>query len=130
MFRVRVLFWISGVLGMAASVCAGTFTNPIVANGADPWVTYRNGYYYFTDTTGVNVQISISTQMAGTNGIGAVPVSLIYNPPAPFNQDVWAPEIHYLQGKFYIYYAADDGTNADHRVFVAEQQTGTMSFAY
>lgn len=36
----------------AARLLAGTFTNPVIANGADPWVLYLNGYYYFTDTTG------------------------------------------------------------------------------
>lgn len=109
---------------------AGSFTNPIISSGADPWVTYLNGYYYFTDTTGYNVEVSTATRMAGTNGIGGVPAVTVFTPPAPFNQDVWAPEIHYLQGKFYIYYAADDGTNADHRIFVAEQVPGTMSFTY
>jgi GH43 family beta-xylosidase len=114
----------------AAGARAGTFTNPIITNGADPWVTYLNGYYYFTDTTGFNVEVRTATRLAGTNGIGGVQAVTVFTPPAPYNQDVWAPEIHYLQGRFYIYYAADDGTNADHRVFVAEQTPGAMSFTY
>jgi GH43 family beta-xylosidase len=99
---------------------AETFTNPIIGNGADPWITYRNGYYYLTYTTGSNVQIHRANRLAGTNGIGQASVSTIFYPPSPFNQNVWAPELHFLGGKAYLYYAADDGNNANHRMFVAQ----------
>jgi hypothetical protein len=33
------------------------FQNPIMDNGADPWVTYYKGNYYMTMTTGDNVTI-------------------------------------------------------------------------
>ncbi|MGZ5530109.1 MAG: hypothetical protein ACXWJB_15645, partial [Limisphaerales bacterium] len=52
------------------SLFAGTFVNPVLSDGADPWVIYENGYYYFTDTTGGSVKISKATRLAGTNGIG------------------------------------------------------------
>jgi GH43 family beta-xylosidase len=68
--------------------------------------------------------------MAGTNGIGAAVPALVFIPPAPDNQDVWAPEIHLIQGVAYIYYAADDGNNANHRMFVAQQIGQTFGFAY
>jgi GH43 family beta-xylosidase len=29
-----------------------TFTNPILPSGADPWVTWKDGYYYYTNTVG------------------------------------------------------------------------------
>ena len=32
----------------------------------------------------------------------------------------WAPEIHYLQGKWYAYFAADSGNNFNHRIYVLE----------
>ena len=54
----------------------------------------------------------------------------VFSPPWPYNSDVWAPELHFIQGKAYIYYAADNGTNANHRMFVAEQISPTNSFAY
>jgi GH43 family beta-xylosidase len=118
------------VLGLAAGARAGTFTNPIISDGADPWALYLNGYYYLTDTTGLDVKVRTATRLAGTNGIGSVGVGTVFTPPAPYNQDVWAPEMHYLQGKTYIYYAADDGTNAHHRMFAAEQVPGTLSFNF
>jgi GH43 family beta-xylosidase len=117
-------FWVS------ASVLGGTFTNPIISDGADPWILFNNGQYYFTDTTGTGVYVREATRLAGTNGIGSVASVKVFSPPAPYNQDVWAPEIHVIQGVTYIYYAADDGTNADHRVFVAQQVGQSDTFTY
>ena len=37
-----------------------------------PWVIFNNGYYYFTDTTGLGVDVRQATRLAGTNGIGSV----------------------------------------------------------
>jgi GH43 family beta-xylosidase len=108
----------------------GTFTNPIVSNGADPWVVFQNGYYYFTDTTGWDVEVRRSTRLAGTNGIGNAVLVSTFVPPAPYNQDVWAPELHTIQGTNYIYYAADDGANSHHRMFAAVQHGQTATFDF
>jgi GH43 family beta-xylosidase len=32
---------------------------------------------------------------------------------------LWAPEIFYLRGNWYMYYALDDGDNANHRMYVS-----------
>ena len=52
----------------------------------------------------------------------AAPKKVVWTPPAsgPYSHDIWAPEIHYLQGKWYIYFAADAGTNQTHRIWVVE----------
>lgn len=105
----------------------GTFTNPIVGSGADPWVTFQNGYYYFTKTTGGNVQVRRATRLAGTNGLGNATLLSTFTPPAPYNKEVWAPEIHFIQGTAYIYFAADDGTNANHRMYAAVQHGASMT---
>ena len=115
-------------LWMTASVLGGTFTNPIISDGADPWAIFQNGYYYLTDTTGTGIYVRQATRLAGTNGIGSVSPVKVFSPPAPYNQDVWAPELHILQGVSYIYYAADNGTNANHRMFVAQQVGQSTNF--
>ena len=122
----RVVFC---ALCSAASLSGATFTNPIISAGADPWIAYKDGYYYLTHTTGWNVRVRRAARLAGTNGIGVAAQVTVFTPPAPYNWNVWAPELHFIQGKAYIYYAADDGDNANHRMFVAEQ-TGPTSFAY
>jgi GH43 family beta-xylosidase len=127
-FTVSALCWI--VANTTPLPAVETFTNPIIPNGADPWIVYRAGYYYLTYTTGSNVQIHRATRLAGTNGIGPSAIVAAFYPPAPFNQNVWAPELHFLQGKAYLYYAADDGLNADHRMFAAESASTGPTFSF
>ena len=47
---------------------------------------------------------------------------VVWTPPAtgPYSHDIWAPELHYLRGKWYIYFAADAGTNQSHRIWVIQ----------
>jgi GH43 family beta-xylosidase len=51
----------------------------------------------------------------------ATPVT-IWTPPktGAYSKDIWAPEIHYLRKKWYVYFAADNGANETHRIYVLE----------
>lgn len=40
----------------------------------------------------------------------------------PCSHAVWAPELHLLNGKWYIYFAADNGRNENHRMWVLESE--------
>jgi GH43 family beta-xylosidase len=123
-----------GLLLVGCALCApilvfgGTFTNPIISNGADPWAIYHDGYYYLTVTTGTDIKVRRATRLTGTSGIGAVSPVRVFTPPAPNTNGIWAPELHFIQGKGYLYYAADNGTNENHRMFVAEQVGQSLTF--
>jgi len=39
--------------------------------------------------------------------------------------NLWAPEIHFLRNDYYIYFALDDGDNANHRTFVIKALDNT-----
>ena len=43
-----------------------------------------------------------------------------YEPAPAYSQETWAPELQLINGRWYIYYAASNGTNANHRMFVLE----------
>lgn len=74
-----------------------------------------------TYTTGNNVQVTRSSNLAQWSASGTV----VYTPPSPYG-DVWAPELHYIQGAFYIYVAMDkNGNNADHRMYVLKGRSTT-----
>jgi hypothetical protein len=47
LFSLFLLLYISCV-----SQSSSTFTNPLLASGADPWSIYKDGYYYYTNTRG------------------------------------------------------------------------------
>lgn len=36
---------------------------------------------------------------------------------------VWAPELHQVKGSWYVYYAASDGDNRNHRMYVTDSKT-------
>ena len=107
-------------------VCAGDgpgqrlvrdFFNVVAPDGADPWVVKQpDGWYYATVTTGMNVTLTRSKTISG---LGAGERKVVYWPP-PQTRNLWAPEIHQIGGKWYVYVAADDGDNANHRMFVLE----------
>src|SRR3954447_1959582 len=94
-------------------------TNPLLPSGPDPWITSRDGYYYFMNTTGRNLAIRKSRTIAD---LGRSEAKVVWNAPenGPYSRDVWAPELHFLRGKWYIYFAADAGKNESHRIWVLE----------
>ena len=101
---------------------AKTFTNPLLPAGADPWCIYKNGYYYYTNTTGRNITLWKTTSIAA---LKTAEKKVVFNPPltGPYSKELWAPEIHFLQGKWYIYFAADSGRNINHRLWVLENSS-------
>ncbi|GAB6926570.1 hypothetical protein JCM10914A_05530 [Paenibacillus sp. JCM 10914] len=90
------------------------FYNVVMQDGADPWVyKHTDGFYYFTKTTGGNVTIWKSAQLTT---IDAAPTTVVNTGCC----GIWAPELHYINGAWYIYYAKDDGDNVNHRMYVME----------
>ncbi|MGI8951576.1 MAG: glycoside hydrolase family 43 protein [Chitinophagaceae bacterium] len=96
-----------------------TFTNPLLSSGPDPWVIQKDTNYYFTNTFGNKIAIYKTSKMSELKNTSPI---TIFTPPTtgPYSKDIWAPEIHYLQNKWYVYFAADDGDNANHRIYVLE----------
>lgn len=104
-----------------------TFANPRY-NGADPWVVRRDDNYYLCQAGHggcLEVWRSRSLTDRGRRRV-------IWAPPARgWNRaQVWAPELHWLNGRWYIYYAASDGRNANHRMGVLESTGDDPQGAY
>ena len=99
-----------------------TFTNPLLPAGADPWCVYKDGFYYYTHTTGKNITVWKTKSIAG---LATAQKKIIFIPPVtgPYSKELWAPEIHFLQGKWYVYFAADSGNNIQHRLWVLENSS-------
>lgn len=95
------------------------FKNPLLSGGADPWVVQKDGFYYYMHTTGGNITIRKTASMSALRDAAA---TVVWTPPTgqPYSRNLWAPEMHFLDGKWYIYFAADDGADANHRMHVLE----------
>ncbi|KHJ38001.1 extracellular exo-alpha-(1-_5)-L-arabinofuranosidase [Pedobacter glucosidilyticus] len=98
---------------------AQTFTNPLLEAGADPWSIYKDGYYYYTHTLQDSIVIWKTKNLSE---LKTAERKTIFVPPAGTNysKEIWAPEIHFIEGKWYVYFAADDGNNQNHRMYVLE----------
>ena len=99
-----------------------SFMNPIKNSGADPWIIAKDGFYYFTHTTGRNLVLYRTKDFAG---LQTEQPSIVWEPPqgTAFSKDVWAPELHFIKGSWYIYFAADDGKNETHRIYVLQNKS-------
>jgi GH43 family beta-xylosidase len=96
-----------------------TYTNPLLPSGPDPYSCYKDGYYYYTHTMGNRLDLWKTKDITD---LRHAEHKTIYTPPAgtEWSRDLWAPEIMFLDGKWYAYYAADGGNNKGHRLYVLE----------
>lgn len=104
-----------------------TFVNPVY-EGADPWVTQHEGFYYYCRSED-DLAISVSKSDRLTDpGVKRVVWSC---PRRGWNSaQLWAPELHHISGKWYIYYAASNGKNENHRAGVLEAVTNDPQGKY
>lgn len=98
---------------------ANTFTNPLLPSGPDPWIIKSGSVYYYTHTLGNRVALwktSKVSELKNTNP------QTIWSAPANGvnSKNVWAPELHNLDGKWYVYYTAGSGPNNTQRLYVLE----------
>lgn len=101
---------------------SGTFTNPLLPQGADPFSFYKDGYYYYMHTAGSRLELRKTKSIAD---LASAEKKVIFDPPPgkAWSRELWAPEIHFLRGRWYVYFAADDGDNINHRMFVLENRS-------
>ncbi len=96
--------------------------NPVIAKGADPYCVEKDGVFYYCWSGGGGVKVSKADSLDKISTSGG---SLVWKPESGkmWSSDIWAPELHYVQGNWYIYVAADDGENANHRMYVMKGTT-------
>ncbi len=108
--------WLLLVPALAAQ---STLVNPLLPSGPDPWITSKNGFYYYMNTTGSSLVIWKTRSIAT---LATAEKKVVWRAPAsgPYSRDIWAPELHFLRGRWYIYFAADAGRNESHRIWALE----------
>ncbi|WP_213013846.1 family 43 glycosylhydrolase, partial [Paractinoplanes toevensis] len=83
---------------------------PLISQRADPFITPRtNGKYYFTGSVPEYDRLVVrgATTIAG---LPAAEEKVIWRRPATGKMagHIWAPELHRIDGRWYIYFAAGD----------------------
>ena len=102
-----------------SSPSSGTFTDPLLPTGPDPWVVMWNGFYVYSNTSATNL---VLRKTAEITDLRHAERRVVWTPEPghPWSNELWAPELHRWDDKWYIYFAADAGDNASHRLYVVE----------
>ena len=88
------------------------YNTPFISQRADPYVCKVNGEYYFTASVPEYDRIVLRKSRT-LDGLAKVPEIVVWkkHEKGIMSNHMWAPELHFLQEKWYIYYAggeADD----------------------
>jgi GH43 family beta-xylosidase len=90
---------------------------------ADPYVIWDKGIYYMTFTADGN-RVEVWSADSLFNFEERCTKTVLWRPPpdTPYTGDVWAPEIHNLNGNWWVYFAADDPKhgNKSHRTYMLQ----------
>lgn len=132
LYAVLALALIAGGLPAQRPVAAAaTFSNPVATNRSDPHILSYGGKYYYTSTDGCAGGYICVWESATLTGLGSATRFTVFRIPAcpaANCNEVWAPEIHAINGGFYIYYTA--GAGDAHRIFALKATTSSPTGAY
>ncbi|MEV5613689.1 glycoside hydrolase family 43 protein [Streptomyces sp. NPDC052225] len=106
-----------------AEAAAARYRNPLVEQRADPHIhRHTDGHYYFTATAPEYDRI-ILRRSRTLHGLTGAAESVIWTKHAtgPMGAHIWAPEIHHIDGAWYIYFASAPAESVwDIRIWVLE----------
>lgn len=120
--RKTVLFTVVLLCAVQMTAQVKTFTNPLLSSGADPWCIQKDGYYYYTNSTGSNITLWKTKNIID---LKSAEKKVVWTPPPGkmWSKELWAPELHFINHKWYVYFAADDGVNDHHHIYVLENSS-------
>lgn len=87
---------------------APEFANPLVRQRADPHVVlHTDGYYYFTATVPEYDRIELR-RARSLDELGKAEARVVWRKhvSGPMSAHIWAPELHFIDGKWYLYFTA------------------------
>nr|WKN37457.1 glycoside hydrolase family 43 protein [Tunicatimonas sp. TK19036] len=105
------------------------FTNPLLEKGQDPWVMQDGQYYYYCFSAKGAIGVQKVKQLTD---IRSADTLVVWTPPANtmYSKELWAPELHKINNRWYVYVAADDGQNKNHRMHVLASKGLTIESGF
>ncbi len=86
--------------------------------GQDPWVVPYQGSLLLAQAAGGNRRLVIK-RFRDLQHIEHNVETVIWTPSGPTRhlRQVWAPELHNIEGRWYVYFSATDGRFGGHRTY-------------
>jgi GH43 family beta-xylosidase len=82
---------------------------PLIPNRADPHISLHDGWYYFTASVPEYDRLELRRSKTIAGLATAQPVDVWHkHDTGPQSFHVWAPELHRIDGAWYLYYAAGE----------------------
>ncbi len=106
------------------------YTNPLIEQRADPFIyKHDDGYYYFTASVPEYDRIELR-RATNIEGLREAKPEVIWRKreKGMLSANIWAPELHRMDGKWYVYFAAAHTTETDeglfdHRMYALENES-------
>ncbi|MEP6738715.1 MAG: glycoside hydrolase family 43 protein [Chryseolinea sp.] len=102
-----------------------SFTNPILEKGNDPWITQHDSLFYYCYSENKVIHVRANRYV---HAIREGKEIATWTPPPlqKYSAELWAPELHFICGFWYIYFASDDGLNDNHRMYVLKSHDSNI----
>ncbi|MGO4746050.1 glycoside hydrolase family 43 protein [Serratia quinivorans] len=104
-----------------------TYPNPLIEQRADPFILrHSDGYYYFTASVPEYDRLELR-RARSLKELSQAAATVVWRKPeqGPMSHLIWAPELHFIDGKWYLYFAAAHSPDIvdglfQHRMFALE----------
>lgn len=103
----------TGVCFVEGKIRVDDYPNPLVEQRADPYVVkHSDGYYYFTGSVPEYDQIVLRRSRT-IAGLAHAEEKVIWtkHEQGEMGNHIWAPELHHIDGRWYIHFAAGTAEN-------------------
>lgn len=100
----------TGTYSIVGNVVLKDYSNPLIEQRADPYIhKHTDGYYYFTGSYPLYDRI-VLRRAKTIEGLSDAEEVVIWeaHESGIMSKHIWAPELHYINNKWYIHFAAGD----------------------
>lgn len=111
---IKILVAISMMLFLSNSYSQNLeFNNPLAEQRADPWVFKADDGTYYLIATAPEYDRIVIRKANSINGLKEATEKVIWRKhnKGVMGHHIWAPELHRIDGKWYIYFAAGEAEN-------------------
>jgi len=96
-------------LSSTAAADAPGWTNPLIEQRADPHLSLVDGRYWFTASVPAfdAIELRVADELAA---LARAPAHVVWrrHESGPMSWHVWAPELHRIDGRWFVYFAASE----------------------
>lgn len=107
--------------GNKGGIGKDSYVNPLLMEGSNPKAIFHDGKYYYTHETSNQIFLWVTPDITD---MSQATCKEIWIPKDPSNsRNLWNPEIRNINGKWYVYFAADNGNTDNHQLYVIENDS-------